>query len=319
VFTHRVNTAVLIREPTRAAPAREARDHAAPRPVEITDLLVDIDPASGARRRVSKDAIVHRLLQQGDARAARAVRALPSTDGYLDDDAVDRLVVAVHREIQRLSEEFRHGARMAALIDPILAAMRAGGVPGPYRVVDIGCGTGYVTRWLSRNAPWDDVRFVGVDHHAALVDEATRLAEAEDLDCRFATADAFALAEPAHVLISTGVLHHFSPEALDPFFARHEAGPALGFVHVDFQPSPIAAFGAWLFHRTRMRLAISRFDGVQSARRAHDPELVGASATWAAPSFESRIIGQRVRHTPFPCVLTTVAGLRRDLEHGDAR
>ena len=32
--------------------------------------------------------------------------------GWLDEDHVDRLLVAIHGEIQRLSEEFRHGARM---------------------------------------------------------------------------------------------------------------------------------------------------------------------------------------------------------------
>jgi SAM-dependent methyltransferase len=290
-----------------------ATTNAAATSVEITDLLVDIDPRSGVRRPVAQAAVVQRLIDQGDARAARVVRALPATDGVLDDHAVDRLVVAVHQEIQRLSEEFRHGARMARLIAPLLAGMRTGGVPGPYRIVDIGCGTGYVVRWLSRFAAADDVTYVGVDHHEALVLEARRLAQLEHLPCRFEVADAFTLAEPAHLFLSTGVLHHLAPRGLDGFFAQHEAGPALGFVHVDFQPSAIAPFGAWLFHRTRMRLPVSRFDGVRSARRAHDPAAIEASASTAAPSFTTSLVGQRIGRTPLPCVLTSLVGVRHGI------
>lgn len=281
--------------------------------LEITDLLVDIDPVTGARRPVTRDAVVQRLIDQGDGRAARAVRSLPTIDGVLDPDAVDRLVVAVHREIQRLSEEFRHGARMAALIAPLLDGLRASGAPGPYRVVDIGCGTGYVVRWLSRHAAAPDVDYVGVDHHGALIREARRLATIEGLPCRFEVADAFARSEPAHLFLSTGVLHHLAPRGLHRFFAQHEVGPVQAFVHVDFQPSAIAPFGAWLFHRTRMRLPISRLDGVCSARRAHDPAAIEACASSAAPSFTTSIVGGRLGRTPLPCVLTSLVGVRRDL------
>ncbi len=99
--------------------------------LEITDLLIALDPATGVRLPVSRDEIAQRLLAEGAPRGATAVERLPAIDGLLDDDYVDRLLVSVHSEIQRLSEEFRHGARMAALIDPILTAMRAIGIPGP--------------------------------------------------------------------------------------------------------------------------------------------------------------------------------------------
>lgn len=281
--------------------------------LEITDLLIALDPVTGVRRSVSRDEIVDQLLADGFPRAARAVQRLPTVDGLLEDEYVDHLLVAVHCEIQRLSEEFRHGPRMAALIDPILTALRATGVPGPYRVVDIGCGTGYVVRWLSRNAARPDVDYVGVDYNEALVHEAQRLARVEDLRCSFAAADAFALRDPAHILVSTGVLHHFPAMDLGRFFASHEADTTVGYVHVDFQPSRIAPFGAWLFHRTRMRLAISRFDGIQSARRAHPPGLIGRAAAAHAPSFDNWLLGQRVRHTPLPCVLTSLIGVRHGL------
>ena len=224
---------------------------------EILDLLVDVEPVTLRRRPVVRDEVVDRLARVGDHRSARLVGSLPSTGGVLDEDHVDALVVAVHREIQRLAEEFRHGARMAALLAPVVTALREIGIEPPIRVVDVGCASGYVVRWLAAHQASEALDLVGVDHHAALIDEARALARAEDLPCRFEVQDTFALDEPAHVLISTGILHHFRGRALDRFFASHELSGALAFVHVDFQPSVIAPIGAWLFHRTRMRLAIS--------------------------------------------------------------
>lgn len=243
---------------------------------------------------------------------------LPAPDGWLGDDHVDRLLVAVHGEIQRLSEEFRHGARMAAHLRPVLATLRGAGHPPPYRVVDVGCGTGYVIRWLAAHAAEldPDVELVGVDLNPALVDAARGLAAAEGLRCRFAAADAFALTEPATVLISTGVVHHFRGADVGRFLAAHESSAARAFVHVDFQPSPIAPLGAWLFHRTRMRLAVSRHDGIRSAQRAHAPELLAREAATHAPGFATGIWGRRVRWTPLPCVLTSLIGVRHELRPG---
>lgn len=278
--------------------------------LEITDLLVDIDPASGRRYPVHRAEVAHRLRDDGEARAARVVGRLPANDGVLDDEFVDRLLISVHGEIQRLSEEFRHGDRIACLLGPLIATLRTTGRPGPYRIVDLGCGTGYVVRWLARHAAMDDVEYVGVDYNAALVDEARRLARAEHLPCRFFVSDAFSSGGQADLLISSGVLHHVPADHLGDLFAHHESGPAVGFVHVDFQPSALAPIGAWLFHRARMRLAIARFDGVQSARRAHAPSLLGETAARHAPSFRTWIHRGRVRHTPFPGVFASIIGVR---------
>lgn len=280
--------------------------------LEITDLLFDHDDA-GRRTPVRRDHVAQRLAAMGDRNGARAVMRLPSPGETLDSEYVDRLLVAVHAEIQRLSEEFRHGARVAALVTPLLYAIRAAGIPGPYRVVDLGCGTGYVTRWLSANAAAPDVEYVGLDFNRALVTEAARLARAEHLPCRFELGDAFAMSAPAHVLLSTGVLHHIPTERLALFFENHESGSAHAFAHIDFQPSRIAAFGAWLFHRTRMRLPISRHDGVQSARRAHHPELLRQIAAMHAPSFQTWTDQPRVARSTLPCVLTTLIGVRQPL------
>ena len=281
---------------------------------EICDLLVDVEPGTLARRPVDRSSVVDALVSQGDRRGARLVARLPASgDGMFDPAYVDGLLVAVHCEIQRLSEEFRHGAHMAGLLTPVLAALRSSGVPGPYRVVDVGCGTGYVVRWLAAHAGWDDVELVGVDLHEALVNEAHDLATAEGLNCTFRTADAFALAAPAHVLISTGILHHFRGGDLGTFFASHEAVRPHAFVHIDFQPSPIAPLGAWLFHRTRMRLAIARFDGVRSAVRAYPLDQIGTAVATHAPSYSAWAHAPTVRWTPLPCVLSTVVGARRSV------
>lgn len=280
--------------------------------VEITDLLVERGP-DGSRRPVWLDDVVRTCEERGDRWGARIARDLPAVDGVLDEDEVDRLRVAAHCEIQRLSEEFRHGARMWSHLRPVLAALRAAGHRPPHGVVDVGCGTGYVVRWLAANVDDPDVEVVGVDLDEVLVHEARRLAMAEDLPCRFEVGDAFALDEPADLFVSTGVLHHFRGSDLDRTFAAHQRSDAAAFVHIDFQPSVIAPLGAWLFHRTRMRLALSRHDGVRSAQRAHDPDELLRVAREQAPSFTTGIWGRRVRHTPFPCVLTSLVGVRADL------
>ena len=89
-------------------------------------------------------------------------------------------------------------------------------VRNPIRIVDIGCGTGFVIRWLSANGSLgDDVELMGVDFNVALLNEAQRLATIENLRCKFAVANAFRLAEPATIFISTGILHHFRDDILD--------------------------------------------------------------------------------------------------------
>jgi SAM-dependent methyltransferase len=231
----------------------------------------------------------------------------------LVNDDIDRLLLAAHCEIQRLAEEFRQGARLWGFLRPVLEVLRRSCIEPPYRIVDVGCGTGYVIRWLAAHEPQPDVELIGVDFNTSLVDAARGLAAQEDLRCHFAVGDAFALDEPATIVISTGVLHHFRGDDLDRFFAAHQSSAPAAFVHVDFQPSPIAGFGAWLFHRTRMRLAISRHDGIRSAQRAHPPDLLVRTAAAEAPDYVTWVSGRRVRGTPFPCVLTNLIGARREL------
>lgn len=275
--------------------------------IEITDLLFERNP-DGTRAPIRRASVVQHCVEHRDRWAAGIVAEMPSTDGWLDPEYVDRLMVAVHCEIQRLSEEFRHGARMAELLVPLLATLGRCGQPPPYRVVDVGCGTGYVVRWLSDWCITPDVEFVGVDLNPALVDAARNLAARDGVRCRFEVADAFSLTEPATVLISTGVMHHFRGPDLDRFFAAHERSGAAAFVHLDFQASRLAPIGSWLFHHTRMRLAVTRHDGIRSAQRAHGTDVLSESATNNAKRFETMISRPSVRFTPLPCVLTVLIG-----------
>jgi SAM-dependent methyltransferase len=173
-----------------------------------------------------------------------------------------------------------------------LARQRAGG--RPIRVVDLGCGIGYVVRWLAaRGGLGADVELIGADCNRALITAAQRLAAEESLDCRFVAANAFALREPADVIISIGVLHHFRGDGLAAVFAQHERSPATGFVHVDIRPTPIAPIGSWIFHRARMREPLARFDGVRSVVRAHRAETLRQAIGAGAPGFAPALVDAR--------------------------
>jgi 2-polyprenyl-3-methyl-5-hydroxy-6-metoxy-1,4-benzoquinol methylase len=145
------------------------------RPAEISDLIVRFDPDTLDQLPVSKAAVLAALASTGDRQAMRIVHRIPERDGHLDRDFVKHLLIDVHYEIQRLSEEFQHGHRMLAILRPLLAAIPAS-VERPLRVVDVGCGTGYIVRWLARfGALGPDVELVGVDINEDLVEQATYL------------------------------------------------------------------------------------------------------------------------------------------------
>jgi SAM-dependent methyltransferase len=282
-----------------------------PELLEISDLIIDFDVATLQRRPVRKSAVIDRLRGAGDRSAARIVEAMPATNDVLDPAYVDRLLVRVHCEMQRLAEEFQHGRRVLELVMPILAAFGKCGVPAPYRIVDVGCGTGYVVRWLAAHGNFGpEVQLIGVDFNRALIDEGRRLAAVERLGCRLEVANAFALDQPATLFLTTGVIHHFRGEALTEFFRQHERAKALAFAHFDFQPNLLARPGAWLFHYIRMREPLSLHDGVISARRAHSAETLLTAARQT--SFACAMYNRRVWRLPIPRVFHTLLGLRRE-------
>lgn len=72
--------------------------------------------------------------------------------------------------MQSISEEFQHGRRVARLLQPILSALHEGRADRLIRIVDIGCGTGFVVRLLAANESLEgDVKLIGADFNVALV------------------------------------------------------------------------------------------------------------------------------------------------------
>ncbi|MEU9144928.1 class I SAM-dependent methyltransferase [Streptomyces sp. NPDC048349] len=284
-------------------------------PLEISDLITAVDPVNGHRLPVWRAEVIRQLRESGDERAAGIVADLPADrDGILDPHAVDRLLISVHTELQRLSEELRIGERLVHLLRPLFTAIRsASGQAGPYRLVDVGCGLGYAIRWIaSTHALGADVELVGVDLDAALVGEADQLARAEGLDCRFVHGNAFDLPEAATVYISTGVLHHFRGPALAEFFQAQAASPAQAFCHFDIAATRLAPIGAWIFHRARMRHPLGRHDGVVSAQRAHSDEALLRAAD--VPGIRPLLYEPRGAANPFCTTLRPVVGVRPHLE-----
>jgi hypothetical protein len=97
--------------------------------LEISDLIVAWDPETRARRPVLAADVVERLRAAGDRRAARIVRRMPASAGVLEPEPVDRLLVRVHTELQRLGEELHLVQRFVELLRPMLDAARRGLAP----------------------------------------------------------------------------------------------------------------------------------------------------------------------------------------------
>jgi SAM-dependent methyltransferase len=279
---------------------------------EISDLVVAYDAATLARLPVRRDDVLSELLRHGMGRAARIVAPWPAPGGVLDADFVDGVLLRAHHELLRLSEEFQQGKRVHAILQPVLEALRAGGVPPPYRVVDVGCGLGFVVRWLAAKGDLGaDVTLVGCDYNAALIGRAQALAAEERLACRFAVANAFRLAEPATVFMSTGVMHHFRGDSLPRFLAQQANAHA--FVHSDIKPTYLAPLGSWLFHKARMREPLAHHDGVLSALRAHAGAALVAAARASCLDLAVGLLDGRREAVPVLRVMQALVGVRRTL------
>ena len=281
---------------------------------EISDLVVAFDPATLERLPVRRDDVVAELERRRMHDAARIVAGWPHAGGVLDAQFVDGVLLRAHGELQRLSEEFQQGRRALRLLAPMLAVLRAEAVPPPYRVVDVGCGLGYVVRWLAaRGRLGADVELIGCDYNATLIGMARRLAEHERLRCVFHVANAFQLDEPATIFTSTGVIHHFRGADLDRFLAEQGRSAARAFAHFDTKPSWLAPIGSWLFHRTRMREPLARHDGVVSAARAHPATTLATAARRACPDFTVSVFDGRRARMPVLRVMQALVGVRREL------
>ncbi len=282
---------------------------------EITDLIVQHDARTLERVKVRKQDVLDTFSRYSNAQAIRAVERLPEQGGFLDEKEIDRHLLRVHWEMQRLAEEFYHGHRVWELLRVVIASIRHAGVRETIRIVDVGCGIGYVIRWLAANVPLRDysIELVGMDLNGTVIKEANRLAVAEALPCRFVQGDAFSKQHPGHIFTSTGVIHHFRGSELLQFLGRHEQPETQALLHFDFQPWSLAPVGAWFFHYLRMRTAVARHDGVLSAARAHNARTLTEAAREVLPEFASGIYGAKIWNTPAPRVFHTLIGLRRGL------
>jgi SAM-dependent methyltransferase len=283
--------------------------------LEITDLLWRAD-ADGNRLPVLRADAVSRLAERGQRRAARIVARMPGAGGVLDEGYIDDLLVRVHCELQRLSEELQFARRIAELLGPLAARIREDGKATRVRVVDIGCGVGYVVRWLAAtSALGPGTELVGVDLNATLVTAATRLAGREGLECRFMHADGLrpgAVIDdgPRTIVISSGLLHHLPAAGLPAFFASQGALGVAAFAHWDIVPCAWSTLGAWIFHQARMREPVSRHDGVMSARRAHPADVLLAAAQAGAAAYAPQILEGPRWHPAAIDVLRPVVGVR---------
>jgi 2-polyprenyl-3-methyl-5-hydroxy-6-metoxy-1,4-benzoquinol methylase len=282
---------------------------------EITDLIVQYDSGTLRRLPVRKQQVLEVFSRFRNRRAFRAVQHLPEKAGILDDREIDALLLTVHWEMQRLAEEFYLGDRVWALLRHVVAAVRKAGIRENLRILDVGCGIGHTIRWIAANIPLADhnIELIGMDLNATLIAEASRLASAERLPCQFLHGDALSDKHSKHILLSTGVIHHFRGNALLEFLRQHEQPPTLSFLHFDFQPWRLAPFGSMFFHYLRMRTAIARHDGVLSAARAHDARTLTEAARASAPGFACGIYGARIWRTPAPRVFHTLLGVRHEL------
>lgn len=280
---------------------------------ELSDLLLDTDPETLARRPVKREAVREVLRRHGMKTAEKILDGIPGGE-VLDEATVDRILVRSHCELQRLSFEFRNGDRLMQLLGPLLSLLRETLTERPIRIVDIGCGMGFVLRWLAAyGGLGDDVELLGCDFNPKLIANAEKLAREEGLRCHFRVTNAFTLERQAHVFLSTGVIHHFRGDALNEFFRMQAGVGAQALLHCDIKASWAAPIGSWIFHQARMREPLARHDGVLSAVRAHPREvLLKASQTGGRPLQYALFDG---RPSPLPILrtLNTLVGIRPEL------
>lgn len=276
--------------------------------MELSDIIVDFR-ADGSRHPVRVSDAIAKLGDAPFASSRRLAEQLPRTDEIFDAVGVDGVLLRSHLELQRLAEEIQHGERVARLLRPFLDL-----IEGPKRVVDIGCGLGYLVRhFASTSSLGDNVEVIGFDFNQGLLGAAQRLAEIEDLDCRFVAGDAFELETEATLYISSGVIHHFSVPDLSEFFARQHATGAAGCFHFDVAPTWVTPLGAWVFHRARMREPLARHDGLRSALRAHaDDDLLRAVQS-GAPEWEAMLFDATGRRMAVLNVMRPVIGMNPEL------
>jgi len=156
---------------------------------EISDVIVSYDPSSLKRRPVKQADAIDALRGPASPYAHQIVKDIPQSNGILNNEAVDQLLISAHSELQRMWEEFFHGPRVALILQHLVKALRKTGISRKLRVVDVGCGPGFTLRWLAAHEILkDEVTWIGADYNAALIGHAQNLAQAERLPVQFVLA-----------------------------------------------------------------------------------------------------------------------------------
>lgn len=173
----------------------------------------------------------------------------------LDDDTLDIIV-------ERLETRGKH-VRALALIDEYLDAMN---IDAAADVLDIGCGTGVISRRIARR-PGFHGRVIGIDLSPYLTHTATRLAEAEGVGQRidFRTGDSHTLGIPEGSLDAV-VAHTLLSHVDDPVAVIGEIARIL-------KPGGVAA----LFDGDFASMTFGTTDPAQGKR--DDERIVGAIVT----------------------------------------
>jgi SAM-dependent methyltransferase len=243
---------------------------------EISDIIIQYEPNSCVRIPVRRKEALEKCTS---IYARSVIKNIPFKDGIICSEAVDTLLIRAHGELQRLWEEFYHAQRVTKVLRAIVQSIRNSGIKHTLRVVDVGCGLGYVLRWLAaHNVLEEDIILVGVDFNQALIQHAQKLATIENLSVQFTVSNAFQLNEKADIFISSGVLHHFSIEELHQFYTTQAKCTPLAFAHFDPQSSWATPLGSFLFHFARMRTSLARYDGWLSAAKAHSGKVLEEAA-----------------------------------------
>lgn len=290
---------------------------------EISDLIIDYDPDTLERRPVSKQAVLERFRDLNNQKAINVVREIPATENVFDDAAVAEILLRSHYELQRVSELFEQGRRVFELLQKLLPAIRSSQreyANKKLRIVDIGCGIGFVVRWLAAHFPAEaNVELIGADYNTALIAEANLLAKEEGLPCTFIADNAFTLDVKADIFLSTGVLHHFRGDSLTTFFRNQDHPGLLASAHFDFQAMPISPLGSWMFHEILMREPLAKHDGVLSSRRAHKHDFLLQAAQTGLADHTHQIHNSRLWGIPFfPRAMHAVLSLKPELKVEDS-
>ncbi len=196
----------------------------------------------------------------------------------MDDPAcAERELRAALRDLGRINGRFGAHAFVAAYLDRMLPAWRAGLTDplAPLRVLDVATGGAdipiAVAAWAARRGI--RARIVGVDRHPTTV-RLAREALAGHPEIRLVRADACALPfadRSFDVALCSLTLHHLSADDSVQVLRDLDRVARIGFLAVDLVRSPTGYAAVWLLTRLS-RSRMIRHDGPLSVRRARSTD-----------------------------------------------